>query len=259
MNEQREVQKLLLTHLEERKLKNPNYSLRAFARFIGLGPSTLSEVLSGKRRVSRDAAEKIVSRLGLDPKATHQVLSLFRGRRQPRKKKTFKAIVFSPLDMDQYYLIADWYYFAILSLSETIGFSDDPNWIARRLQLTKKIVGSALNRLKKLGLLEADNQGLLRPSGRSFSTSDGTSSQAIRKNHHQTLDLAKQSLDVDPVDTRSFTAMTMAIDPELLPEAFERMTKFRDELCTFLESGTKKEVYKLSLQLFPLSKKKELI
>ncbi len=49
----------------ERRLKrNPRYSLRAFARQIGLQPARLSYVLSGKHGLSRDAAALIASRLG---------------------------------------------------------------------------------------------------------------------------------------------------------------------------------------------------
>lgn len=44
---------------------NPRYSLRAFADFIGLSPSKLSEIFSGKKGLSLDRAEEVSQRLKL--------------------------------------------------------------------------------------------------------------------------------------------------------------------------------------------------
>ena len=249
MLEQTEMQKLLVEHLEERKVKNQAYSLRAFARQMGVSPSTLSEVVRGRRRISRDLAEKIVDRLQVPPPRARAILGLFPSRRRLRKTAPARAPRRTPLDMDQYYLIADWYYFAILSLAETVGFQNDVAWIAERLGLPKRTARAAVTRLVKLGMLTPD----LAPTGVGFTTSSGLAHQAIRKNHVQSLALAQNSLARDPVAARVLTSVTMAIDPDLLPEAGARLNAFRDELCAFLESGPKKEVYKLGLQLFPLT------
>jgi hypothetical protein len=46
----------------------------------------------------------------------------------------------------------------------------------------------------------------------------------------------------------------MAVDPALLPEAKDMIKKFRRRLSRFLESGKKKEVYTIAIQLFPVSR-----
>jgi hypothetical protein len=48
----------------------------------------------------------------------------------------------------------------------------------------------------------------------------------------------------------------MAIDPRDLPEAKERIKKFRRELMTYLQrKGTRfDEVYQLAISLYPISK-----
>ncbi|MEQ1723066.1 MAG: hypothetical protein ABL930_07800 [Pseudobdellovibrio sp.] len=58
-------QDILKEHLARRINMNPRYSLRAFANSLGLEPSKLSEVLSGKKGLSVDRAEKICERLRL--------------------------------------------------------------------------------------------------------------------------------------------------------------------------------------------------
>ena len=50
--------------------------------------------------------------------------------------------------------------------------------------------------------------------------------------------------------------MTMAINKEKLPEAKERIKKFRRELSQFLNEGeTNNEVYNLSISLYPVTVK----
>ena len=45
--------------------------------------------------------------------------------------------------------------------------------------------------------------------------------------------------------------MTMALDPEQLPEIKKRIRKFQDELAELIDKGNKKEVYEICMQVFP--------
>jgi uncharacterized protein (TIGR02147 family) len=76
---------------------------------------------------------------------------------------------------------------------------------------------------------------------------------SIRKNHAQCLELALDALERVPIELRDFSGMIIAADPELLPEAKQRIRALRREITEILEGGKKKEVYRLSIQLFPLS------
>jgi len=58
-------QDILKEHLTRRMSMNPRYSLRAFANALGLEPSKLSEVMSGKKGLSADRAEKVCEKLRL--------------------------------------------------------------------------------------------------------------------------------------------------------------------------------------------------
>lgn len=49
----------------ERCKKNPRYSLRAFARFLSMDPSSLSQILSGKRSVSKKKIQLICQRISV--------------------------------------------------------------------------------------------------------------------------------------------------------------------------------------------------
>ena len=56
---------LIRLELEQRKIKNPRYSLRAFSRSLGINPGTLSAILRQKRPVSPSWCERLIERLGL--------------------------------------------------------------------------------------------------------------------------------------------------------------------------------------------------
>src|SRR5688572_28045022 len=47
--------------------RNPRYSLRAFARAVGLHHSNLARVLDGSRGLSRRSLRRVCGRLGLAP------------------------------------------------------------------------------------------------------------------------------------------------------------------------------------------------
>lgn len=57
---------ILKNQLRRRQELNPKYSLRSFASRLEISPSKLSEIMSGKKRLSVERAEMILSRLGLE-------------------------------------------------------------------------------------------------------------------------------------------------------------------------------------------------
>ena len=56
---------ILSTRLETRRRTNPTFSIRAFARQLQISHTLLSNVLSGKKGLSLEMAEKLSERLSL--------------------------------------------------------------------------------------------------------------------------------------------------------------------------------------------------
>jgi uncharacterized protein (TIGR02147 family) len=257
MKEQIEIRKILNNEITRAKGNNPAYSLRAFAKKVGVQPSALSEILNGKRDVTQKMAAKILERLCFDPETTQNLLSKLSNKKS-RNKTVDSQRDFAQLNMDHYHIISEWYYFGILSLAETKEFNDKPQWIASRLNITIPEAKVALKRLERLDLLKRNENKRLVWAGVQFKTSDDVINMSLRKSHYQNLELAKTSLDKDNIDSRDFSSMTMAIDPKKIPDAKEMIKNFRRTLCDFLESGEKLEVYRICLQLFPISRKRDL-
>jgi hypothetical protein len=57
--------RFLAAELERRKARNPRYSLRAFAKAVGLDASALSRILSGKQGLSLSSGIKVGKKLSL--------------------------------------------------------------------------------------------------------------------------------------------------------------------------------------------------
>jgi uncharacterized protein (TIGR02147 family) len=250
------LQQLLRDEYAILRRRNPAYSLRAFAKKTGLSSAALSEILNGKRRASIKIASRIADRLGLDPKRKDALLSVY-PQKLTRKRSGQEIIVARKamqLSLDEFRLVSEWHHFAILSLAEIAGFKGDATWVSRRLGIRMQDAQSAMERMERLGMFIRNAKGELIPSGQSYTSSDGVSDASVRSSHAQDLELLRKSIEEDDIEKRDFTAVTMAIDPDKLPEARKRIRRFRDEICQFLESGDKKEVYKLCIQTIPLSK-----
>lgn len=255
MDGQAALRKLLNGALVDAKVRNPSFSLRAFARRLELSPAALSEILGGKRRVSRNMATRVLTQLGADASVARTVLDAFpakRGRR-PAVSDNAPGLSFEELSMDHFRSIADWYHFAICALSETRGFRDDPEWISRRLKhVSPQDVELGMKRLEKLGMLVREN-GRLRSKAGHVSSSDDVVNLALRKSHAQDTELVLKSLQEDEILMRDISAITMAIDVKKLPQAKKLIRRFQDQICELLEDGPKTEVYKLCVQLIPLT------
>lgn len=257
MKEQVAIQQLLRGKLSEIQRGNPQYSLRAFSKKVGVHVGALSSILNGKRNVSRDLAERISQRLLLDPQERSEILGLFPAKRlynKPGSAEGAPSSRYLQLSAAQFKMMAEWEHFAVLSLQACSDFQDSTSWIASRLGISESRAKQVVDRLIELELLERDQKGKLKRSDKSFRTTDDIADLSLKRCHDQTLELARDSLYRDSVSDRDFTSITMAIDPEKLSMAKEMIREFQDKLSDVLESGTRTEVYRLSMQLFPLSK-----
>ncbi len=57
----------LITELETRISRNPQYSLRSFARQLSIDPSLLCKILKGKRSIGAKMSLHLIKQLRLNP------------------------------------------------------------------------------------------------------------------------------------------------------------------------------------------------
>ena len=241
------INSVLRQEFAERQLRNQAYSLRAFARDLGAGSTTLSDVLAGKRNLSKRNLRKIMDKLLLSPALQETILQEHAG------KKISKAEQRLSLDEDTFQLIADWHYVAILNLAKIKNSQASAVWVSKRLGIEKADAEIALERLYRLGLLKKTKGKLVR-TAMPLTTSSDIPSAAIKRHHLQILRLAEQSLLNDPVHMREISLVTMPINIEKLAKAKEILLNTRKKIAALLEDGQASEVYTLAFQLFPVTK-----
>ena len=226
MQAQHEISKLLTEKFAQARLRNPEYSQRAFAHRVGLSSGALTEVFKGKRGLSLQKAEEICDNLDLNPHERENFLTPFFSL--PRKgKNTELDHPAHVLPMDQFSLVSDWLHFALLSLVKTKGFKSDSAWISQRLGVSEKEVDACLERLLRLGLLKESGGKLIRAYP-NLDTGDHAFSAAIRLAHQQSLDLARESLQKHSTEDRDFTILNFTLDKKRFQRLKKMIRDFQD-------------------------------
>jgi len=239
---------LLRSELRQRQRVNENYSLRAFARYLGLSPSFLSKLMAGKRVGSQDTFLKVSARLKL---SDGQIAKL--ATRSARVVDSENEAI----KVDEFRLIADWHHFAILECTKLEDFEASPDWIARRLTITEERAAAALERLERLGLITFENGRIVKAAKNYTNFSPNGPTPANTEHERQILEGAIEALAKVPARERYQTSVTMAIPFSRLEEARARLRKFRDGLMASLQRpGRRDSVYQLSMSLYPVTKTK---
>lgn len=254
---------ILKRELETRCQRNPRYSLRSFARDLGISAPRLSHVLKGTYGLSRVAAEKLGRRLGWGPAEIESFVDLVESeharsqaaREIAKGRLEQRQALFSDLGIDAFRAISDWYHFALMELTRVKGFQSAAGWIARALGISSHEASGAVERLRRLELLE-DRDGKLAATGNYFANAAGVPSEAVRNFHRQVLAKASDALTFQDVSERDFSALVLAIDEADLPRAKEFIKRFRDQFDSeFSKSPRPTRVYGLGIQLFALQEK----
>src|SRR5215207_181415 len=105
------LRRVLQEELALRCARNPRYSLRAFARYLALDHSTLSQLLRGRRRFTSRTIERIGKRLSLTPDMITQFVER---EREPGESWTTREL--RQLSRDAARTLAEWHHHAILEL-----------------------------------------------------------------------------------------------------------------------------------------------
>ncbi|MEA9355472.1 TIGR02147 family protein [Bacteriovorax sp. PP10] len=238
--------------IAEKIKKNPQFSLRAFARMVDVSPAVLSRILSGKRKLTFNLATRIADALVLGPVERDTLYSFFLS--SSSEEKTEEEKVQKELSIDCFNAMKEWYHYGITQLLYIESFKEDSKWISKMLSITELEAKMAIERLLRLEILDRDENGKLYRTATHLSTTTDIASAGIRHFQKQILEKSIESLEKDDVLERDITSITIAINEDRLAEAKLEIKKFRMKMSEFLSTGEKTRVYNLGVHLIPLSK-----
>jgi uncharacterized protein (TIGR02147 family) len=234
----------------EKKSRNINYSIRAFARDLSIPSGRLTEIFNGKRNLTEKLGLRISEKLAL---SNTEALSFIETIRQEKTYKK-KSLSGQQIPLNDFEKVFSPNAMAILSLMETRTFRSDIGFISQRLSIPEQEVHALITSLTNLGYIKTDAKGRMKPTHTSTYTSGDVPAQAIRNFHKKVMNNVIEKLDDVDIKDRTVTSMTMAIDKNKMEAARAKIAKFRRSLTKYLETGRKTEIYTLSIQLFPVTK-----
>lgn len=253
----------LQDELVRRTSVNRAYSLRAFARSLGLSSGELSEILNGKRALSSKSAIKISKAMGLSSMELKHLLKLVSKTKEIELGKEEYQDLFSSnlkqqkLSSDQFDIVSEWYHFAILNLADSKDFEWSYTYISKKLNIKPYEVKVAIDKMVNVGLIEkmVSKQGKTsyRVSEKYVMSGEDIPSKAVRNYHRQILQKAIESLEVQTVDERDITGIGLTIDKKDLTKIKKEISDFQDMIVEKYSKGKKERVYKLEVALFALS------
>ncbi|KHD87106.1 MAG: hypothetical protein OM95_16280 [Bdellovibrio sp. ArHS] len=243
----------------EKKKNNPRLSLRSIAIKMGIPSGRLSELLKGKRRLTDYYLNKACVALKISPQYCEQMrrATLTEGSADKPAPGYGKQLTEAEIEK-----LSTWKPGAIMSFLETSGYKDftqdHPDvekqvlFIASTIGLSGPETFSILEILKGTQLIFWED-GRWHPSHNQTTTGYDVPNKFIQAGHAQDLLLAQQKLFSVNIQKRDFSSITIALNPKDIPKAKKLIRNFRRSLTSLLEKGEKKDVYQLSIQLFPLS------
>lgn len=248
---------LLRYEFSSRAEKNPQFSLRSFAKFLGVSHALLSLVMNEKRGPSQAFISKICERLSLDP----QKQGILQSRHEIKPSKNSKPQVqYHKMGLDQFALLSEWQHFAILSLLEIEDTVLSAEFVSKRLGISETLARVSIKRLFELDLLAKDKTtGRWKQKSGPIVIENTNSTSHTRKYQNQLINKSLESLENHPMELRDISSTTFAMSPKNIPHALKRIRSFRRELSKELEDmGDQQEVYNLTVQIFPTSGRSSL-
>jgi uncharacterized protein (TIGR02147 family) len=241
---------ILKKDFQHKKSRNGSYSLRSYSRDLELDPSNLSKIMKYQLTVGPVLRSKIGLKLGFDHSEIQSWL-------RPSMQEDTDDGNYNRHGMEVFQVIAEAQHYAILEYFKLKNKSFEPAAIAEGLGLEVSVVTKALQRLLEVGLLKQGEHGLTPADESSSSILNVSTSKAHREQQCQILEAAIDAVKNVPIERRSQSSMTMAIDSAKLPEARELIKSFRRDLGRLLSTSPDLDsVYQLSISLYPVTQLK---
>lgn len=255
--------------LRKRISVNPKYSLRAFARDLGISPSYLSQVLNGTRGLTSKNSVKVFRKLDFTTKESELFdLEIRRERlKTPKNKAKVQKLIKEVIQKSDAHSLSeatfsemsDWFPMVLL---QTLVLKDAPlhsraklvKYCAKRLGLPEVVVKQTLDSFERLGLICQTKDGLERL----YTTvwiGGSVPSQAIRNFHRQMISRAVAAIETQPVDERTLQSAQIPMLKSDYPEMEREIVRFRNHLIRKygkVKGGKADTIYGLNLQLFRL-------
>lgn len=252
--------KVLHDELRRRMARNKRYSIRGFARDLGMNSTQLVRVLNGTRSLSLRIAKQISGHLFSDKVAQASFISLveLESTKDAAAKNAERIAAMAdihhevrPVSLRTMSKMKSWSYYAILDLLGLKKGPRDVASIAKYFGLAPSVVREIIDTLIECDLVERED-GVLRKKYAFLAWPEGVSSSYIKEYHRQMMERAKRALERQDLNRRYFYGATIGVTPDMyseLVEATEDYFRRVQEIARLSEKNAEK-LYQVNLQIF---------
>lgn len=254
---------------EERK-RTSAFSWREFAKIAGfVSPSYLKDVCAGKTNLSKVTMGRVAAAIGLAGyEVTYfEAMVQFGNAKTDDAKKKFLEQMYSiavdhkvrVVDKDAFEYYDTWKNPVVRELAPIMPGAM-PDEIAKMCtqEVSALEVRKSLAFLERAGFLKQVGENVYVQTEKSVEGSKEGLPLAIRSMHREMGNLAVDSLDRFTSAERNVTGVTMGIDRETYERIVHELDECRKRITAMAEECSNiKQVYRLNLQFFPLSKEVE--
>ncbi|MBR2089484.1 MAG: TIGR02147 family protein [Fibrobacter sp.] len=256
----------LSDYYEERK-RTSAFSWREFAKIAGfVSPSYLKDVCSGKTNLSKVTMGRVAAAIGLvghEVEYFEAMVQFGNAKTDETKKKFLEQMQSMALDhkvrvvdKDAFEYYDSWKNPVLRELAPLMPGAM-PGEIAKvcTQEVSALEVRKSLAFLERAGFLKQIGENIYEQTEKSVEGSKEGLPLAIRSMHREMGNLAVDSLDRFTANERNVTGVTMGIDRETYERIVQELDECRKRITSMAEACKNiKQVYRLNLQFFPLSK-----
>ncbi|MBR4784284.1 MAG: TIGR02147 family protein [Fibrobacter sp.] len=250
---------------EERKRRSA-FTWREFSRIAGFSSSAYMKVVcDGASKLSKIGVERVGAAMGLtgfEMDYFRAMVKFGQADSEEKKKaaygemlavaKQYKIRVLSG-DLFEYY---DSWRNPVLRELAPLMPGATPGEIAKKIyvETSAQEVRESLDFLTKTGLLKKKEDGTLVQSETSVKGATDATRLALRGMHRQMSELATPALDL-PKEERNFSGVTMGVSRESYARIVDVLNECRKKIVAIAgEESNIEQVYRVNLQLFPLTR-----
>ena len=259
-----DFRQFMLDYYEDRKRRSA-FSWREFSKIAGFSSSSYMKVVcDGKSKLSKIGVERVGAAIGLagfEMEYFRAMVEFGQAENEEAKKEAYRNMLsvaklhkVRVLEGDLFAYYDTWRNPVMRELAPLMPGAT-PGELAKMCytETSAKEVSDSLDFLTKSGLLKKEG-GTFTQSDASVTGTPDATRLALRGMHRQMSELAAPALEL-PKDERNFSGVTMGISRETYGRIVDVLDECRQKIIALAaEDKNIEQVYRLNLQLFPLTK-----
>ena len=266
ITEYQDYRRFMQDFYEEKK--KSGFTWREFSKEAGFAsPSYLKLVCEGKSSLSRVGLPRVANAMGLtgfERTYFEKMVEFGNATNDEKKKAAFADLTRIAKEQKARVIDADtfaYYESAVNSIVRELAPLMPgalPNEMAKRIKhlYTAQQVRDSLAMLTRAKFLEETDENVYRQTDKAITGSTEAIPLALRSMNREMTDLAKEALDKIDVRERNISGVTIGVDDATLARISEEVNNCRKRIIALAnECKDINQVYRLNLQLFPLTDK----